>query len=239
MSFFVEDAIWERFPGMTLVVAYADGIDNTVDNPALSAAVEDVQRKTKDNWQHVNAQSHPLVAAWRNTFRSVMGLKGSNFPSSVEALTKRVLNGKGISSINPIVDFYNAVSLRHTVPAGGWDVDGLAGGDIHLRHTTAGETFHELGAPAAVVVSAREVCYADEKALITRHFVWRQSEEAKVTPQTRRLFLVSEILAEGGDATAAEVENAFENGLRDYFGVTARTATLRPGDRRWDWPEAD
>lgn len=239
MSFFVEDGIWEKFPGMTLVVAYADSIDNTIDNPALVKSIQDIQGKIKDNWQHSNAQSHPLIAAWRSIFRSAMGLKGSDFPSSVEGLTKRVLGGKGINSINPVVDFYNAVSVRHIVPVGGWDIDGMAGGDIYLRHTTAGETFHELGAPNSVEVSPGEVCYADEEALITRHFVWRQSEEAKVTQQTRRLFLVSEILSAGGDETATQVENSFADGLRDYFGTTARTAILRSGNQQWEWPNGD
>jgi DNA/RNA-binding domain of Phe-tRNA-synthetase-like protein len=235
MSFLIEKSIWEQFPEMLLVVAYADGIDNHVDNAAVAEALQQVQQEVTEGWAYPNAQSHPFIAAWRSTFRQAMNLKGGDFPSSIEALVKRVLSGRGLFSINPLVNFYNVVSLRHVVPVGGWDVDGMIGGNIHLRHTRAAETFHELGATDAVSVNAGEVCYADEAALITRHFVWRQSEEAKVTSETRRLFLVSEILPAAGRTVATEVSQEFLTGMRKYFGVDAQVSILQTGEERWDW----
>ena len=235
MSFIVEDTIWNMFPGMQLVVAYADGIDNSYYNQELANDFRMAQQDLKTKWTYPNAQSHPSIAAWRTTFRSAMGLKGGDFPSSIEALVKRVISGKGIGSINSVVDFYNLLSLQYVVPVGGWDADGLADRDIELRLTRSGESFRELGAPSAVTVDAGEVCYGDAKALITRHFVWRQSEEAKVTAGTRRVFLVSEILPAVGAEVAAEVARAFSDGLSSYFEVGSRGKILSSGDNRWDW----
>jgi DNA/RNA-binding domain of Phe-tRNA-synthetase-like protein len=235
MSFIVEETIWDKFPEMLLVVAYASDVDNSFYNQELTDDFRIAQQDLKEQWTYPNAQSHPNIAAWRTTFRSAMGLKGGDFPASIEALAKRVLSGKGIGSINSVVDFYNLLSLQHVVPVGGWDVDGFAGGDIELRLTRSDESFRELGSPSAISVGAGEVCYADAEALITRHFVWRQAEEAKVTSDTHRVFLVSEILPEVGAKVAADVAQAFSDGLESYFEVTCHSNIMSAGDTRWDW----
>jgi DNA/RNA-binding domain of Phe-tRNA-synthetase-like protein len=235
MSFIVEETIWDKFPEMLLVVAYAADIDNSYYNQELADDFRIAQEELRAQWTYPNAQSHPNIAAWRTTFRSAMNLKGGDFPSSIEALVKRVLSGKGVGSINSVVDFYNLLSLQHVVPVGGWDVDGLAGGDIGLRLTRNDESFRELGSPSAITVDAGEVCYADAEALITRHFVWRQSEEAKVTSDTHGVFLVSEILPEVGAKAAAEVAQAFSDGLASYFEVSSHGKIMSAGDTRWDW----
>ena len=79
---------------------------------------EDAARSASD---HDNPQSHPRVAAWR-TAMSEVGISGRKFPSSIESLLRRAFKGGGPPHINPLVDFYNAVSLRHVVPAGGFDL---------------------------------------------------------------------------------------------------------------------
>lgn len=233
MAFIIEKEIWEQFPGLAYVVAHADGIDAgaAVD---LRADVEAEHADLLSSWTYPNPQSHPHIGAWRSAFRDAMGVSGGKFPSAVEALVRRVVSGKGVLPINPIVDFYNLVSVRHVVPVGGWDVDSLLGGDIVLRHTRQGETFTELGG-GEEPVAAGEVCYSDAEELITRHFVWRQSEHAKVTPATRRLFLVSEILPEVGAEVAQAVRSSFVEGLKRYFGVDPLTAVVTDSAARWEW----
>jgi DNA/RNA-binding domain of Phe-tRNA-synthetase-like protein len=235
MGFSIQDRIWDTFPGMQLAVAYAEGIRNKGSITALDNDFEEAQVTVKDTWGYPNAQSHPNVAAWRTAFKDAMGVNGKDFPSAVEALAKRVVSGKGLTSINPIVDFYNLLSIAHVLPVGGWDAGALVGGDIVLRYTEEDEMFRELGAPAGVPVAADEVCYADAETLITRHFVWRQSEQAKVTPATERLFLVSEVLPEAGPEAAEKVAAAFADGLTRYFGVSSTSTVLRRGDAYWDW----
>lgn len=236
MALLVEQKVWDLFPGMRLVVAAAEGIDNQHRPPELVAALEKTESELRENWPYPNPQSHPQVAAWREAFRS-LGLKPKKFPSAVEALSRRVLSGKPLARINPLVDFYNWLSVAHTVPVGGWDIQQMAGGNIHLMLTQGGERFQELGhgPDAALTVEADEVSYADDEELITRHFVWRQSERAKVTPDTSEVFLISELLPAVDDDIAQELEQAFVQGLKEYFDVEARSAILPSGTSRWDW----
>jgi DNA/RNA-binding domain of Phe-tRNA-synthetase-like protein len=152
------------------------------------------------------------------------GIAPSDFPCAIESLCRQVLAGRPVRSINPMVDFYNQVSLKYLSPFGGWDVGG--GRQIALRHTLAGERFVSLGRTDPVFVNAEEISYADEQEILTRHFVWRQSELAKITPQTTEFFLISEVLPELGLEMARQIETAFAVGLRRYFGIVAQTAIL-------------
>ena len=49
------------------------------------------------------------------------------FPISIEAMLRRALKG-GAFRINPLVDLYNALSLRHICPAGAVDLDAVGPG---------------------------------------------------------------------------------------------------------------
>jgi DNA/RNA-binding domain of Phe-tRNA-synthetase-like protein len=234
MSFVVNKRVHDLFPGLTLVVVVAKGMDNEQPRPAIHQALADTCAHLRDTWPFPNAQSHPYVQAWRHAFQ-VMGVSGKEFRSSIEALTRRVISGRGLPNINPIVDFYNCVSLKYLVPAGGWDLDDISSGEITLRITSGGEKFLALGERQPVSVEAGEVAYADQDDVITRHFVWRQAEKGKIKPETKNLFLVSEILSQVSMSAAQDVEQSLVNGLQEYFSVSAQSAILTANMLRWDW----
>ncbi len=234
MGFTIEKEIWEMFPGMRLVTVTGKGVDNKTDAPSVGQLLQNSQAALKERWQYPNPQSHPNIAAWRQAYQK-MGVSGKNYPSAIESLTRRVLTGREVARINPLVDLYNAISLRHVVPVGGWDVDEMAGGEISLRLTKGGERFTELGQAESVQASPREVSYADAEELITRHFVWRQSERAKITHQTTNFFLISEILPEVGGQVAEDVRSSFGEYLREFFKLDVRTAILDSNISTWDF----
>jgi B3/4 domain/alpha/beta hydrolase fold len=78
--------------------------------------------------------------------------------------------------INPLVDFYNALSLRHVVPAGGFNLAQLDD-YFELRLTRREATFHPLDSASAESVELGEVAYASGNEVLTRHFVWKQSHK--------------------------------------------------------------
>jgi DNA/RNA-binding domain of Phe-tRNA-synthetase-like protein len=221
MRFTVQPEVFERIPGLRIATAVAEDLDNRDPRPASTAYWRAAWEAAAASAVYGNAQSHPAVRPWREAFQR-MGVSGKQFPSSVEALLRRALKGGEPFSINPLVDFYNAVSLRHTVPAGGFDLDELDA-PLELRLSREGDTFVALDETTPLAVPAGEVSYATGATILTRHIVWRQARTALITPQTRRLILVSEVLAELGEAAAAAVCAEFARGLRDYFGVPAQT----------------
>jgi DNA/RNA-binding domain of Phe-tRNA-synthetase-like protein len=223
LRFRVEPAIFGHFPGMRIAVAFARGIDNTRRCDAVGRVWREAWNGASVHAQYGNAQSHPRVAPWRERFR-MMGVKAKDYPSSIEAMLRRALKGGEPFSINPLVDFYNSLSLRHVLPAGGFDVGGLD--EIDLRITRGGDTFTPLDSTVTEEVPPGEAAYAAGQSVLTRHLVWRQSKLALIGPATRDVFLVSEVLGEIGGNAAEEIAEDFRAGLEEFFGVTPEVAIV-------------
>jgi len=147
-----------------------------------------------------------------------MSWTGRKFPSSIEALLRRALKGGEPPRINPLVDFYNAVSLRHVVPAGGFDLEEIDG-TLEFSLTRQEDTFQPLDDSSEVSVEPGEVAYASGNEILTRYFVWKQSRKGLLDESTRSLFLVSEVLGEVESDSGVEdaVLKDFADGLRRYF----------------------
>jgi len=139
----------------------------------------------------------------------------------------------------PLVDFYNAVSIKHCVTAGAFDLADLEGrgAPLELRMTRQGDTFRALGTSedaAPVSLGVGELAYAQGSVVLTRQLAWRQSVEGLVTEHTTRAVFVSEILAdedegqEGAKALAQQVARDLEEGLVSMFQAQV-TATIVGG----------
>lgn len=153
---------------------------------------------------------------------------------------------KALGPINPIVDFYNAVSIKYGVTAGAFDLGELQRRSIlplELRLSTKDDTFTPLGSilsegeQPAVHVSEGEVVYVQGGTVLTRHLAWRQGAEALVTKETRDVIFMCEVFHDDGkeeigdrvtELTRSVVEE-FVNGLKLFFGVEARVAVLGEG----------
>jgi DNA/RNA-binding domain of Phe-tRNA-synthetase-like protein len=221
VRFVVSPKIFELFPGLKLPVVVAQGIEPT----ANSIRVEKLWREA---WEeagllastYANAQSHPRVAAWREAMAAT-GVSGRKYPSSVESLLRRAFKGGEPPRINPLVDFYNSISLRYVVPAGGFDL-ALLGDALELRLTREADTFRPLDSASAERVEPKEVAYASGNEILTRHFVWKQSHTGLLNESTRSVFLVSEVLGEveeSADGLAQAVLEDLCEGLRRHFGA--------------------
>jgi DNA/RNA-binding domain of Phe-tRNA-synthetase-like protein len=229
MRFTIQPAIFDLFAGLRIPVAVALGIDNSGAQPEIEAEWREAWAEASAAAAYGNPQSQPRIRPWRDRFRA-MGISGKEFPSSAEALLRRALKGGEPFSVNPLVDFYNTVSLRHLVPAGAYDLDQLEG-DLALRLTRAGDSFWSLDAAEPVDVEAGEVAYADDRCILTRHFVWRQAREALIGLQTRNVLLLSEVLGEVGGEVAEAVLADFGSGLQARFGVEPRCLAMMSAEQ--------
>ncbi|MBI4259687.1 MAG: hypothetical protein HY658_03880 [Actinobacteria bacterium] len=234
MEFVAHDEVFGLFPGLRLAVVVAAGLDGA---RGAQAAGEEWRREWEAASAHAvhgNAQSHPRVAPWRERMRAA-GASPRDFPSSIESLLRRALKGGDPFRIDPVVDWYNAVSLRHVCPAGGFDL-GQVAGPLELRLARPGDTFHALDEEAPAAVPPGEVAYADGATVLTRHFVWKQSRTALIGPGTQDVFLVSEVLGEVEEGVAEAVASDLRRGAEETFGGRVLAgAVLREGSARLAW----
>src|SRR6266700_1282900 len=89
MKLLLSDHIFEKFDNPRIGIVIAKDINNKADisdfEPGLMALAANIE---KEFGQQVISQL-PKIAAWREAYR-VFGVKAKEYPSSVEALYKRV-----------------------------------------------------------------------------------------------------------------------------------------------------
>jgi len=233
MRFVAQPDVFSRIPGVRIVVVVAAGLDMMVARPAVEEAWRAAWRAAGAAASYGNAQSHPRVAPWRARWQA-LGISGKQFPSSIEATLRRALKGGDPYQINPLVDFYNTISLRHFVPAGAFDLADLHD-PIEVRLTRPGDQFQALDEPEPIATPPGEIAYADGATILTRHFVWRQSRVGLVTPATTSAIFVSEVLGELGVGAAEQVRRDIGDGLRAWFDVESRGMVVTADAPTFAW----
>jgi DNA/RNA-binding domain of Phe-tRNA-synthetase-like protein len=192
MVFRIDEAVFEKFPGLTIGVVVATGIDNRRSREQaaafLEAQIDDVGRA----WSIERLDTDPRIAAWRDAYRA-FGAKPKKHRSSIENMIRMILDGVPFDSINTAVDVYNAISLEHCVPIGGDDLDRVAG-DIRLTFATGDEWFVPLNGTTPVSPKPREVVYRDDEDVLCRRWNWRECDKSKMTEESVNLCLVVEAL---------------------------------------------
>ena len=234
MEFSVEPDVFARLHGMRLAVVVARGVDNVAGRPAVDDAWASAWAAAASSAApYGNAQSHPRVLAWRQRFQAI-GVSMRHFPTSIEALLRRAMKGGAPFRINPLVDFYNAVSLNHAVPIGGFDLDRVPG-PLTVRLTREGDTFSALDGNGSLPVPAGEIAYATGTMVLTRQLMWRQAREGLIHPETRSVFLVSESLPETGPGVAETILEDLGAGLARNFGASVQSFVVDAAAPRISW----
>ena len=135
MRLVIADAMFDEFPDLILGVVILHGIDNTQDRAEISGLLREAEASLPGAFGGTPVIDHPQIAPWREAYRK-FGAKPKDYPSSIENIARRVLNGAKIGHINNLVSLYNTISLRHLLPVGGEDLDRISG-DVRL--TRAGD----------------------------------------------------------------------------------------------------
>lgn len=205
-KFIIEDDFWELFPNAKIGIITCNGIDNTIkDENQYKDMISQGEKEALNHLPNEEFSSNEVIKVWRDAFKKFKTKKGAR--SSIEALLKRVSTGKGLGTINPLVDIYNSISLKYAMPCGGEDMDKFIG-DIRLSKATGDESFITLGSDKSEPPYEGEIVYKDDEGAICRCWNWRESVRTMLTEDTKNAFLCIELVDENR-------EKDFENALKE------------------------
>lgn len=205
-KFIIEDDFWELFPNAKIGIITCNGIDNTIkDENQYKDMISQGEKEALNHLPNEEFSSNEVIKVWRDAFKKFKTKKGAR--SSIEALLKRVSTGKGLGTINPLVDIYNSISLKYAMPCGGEDMDKFVG-DIRLSKATGDESFITLGSDKSEPPYEGEIVYKDDEGAICRCWNWRESVRTMLTEDTKNAFLCIELVDENR-------EKDFENTLKE------------------------
>ena len=209
MIFTVDDRLFEVFPDLRIGFLVCR-VDNTrYGEDLLEAALA----RIRTGFGYEKPQDHPNVKAWRQAFNR-LGISAAKYQSSIESLVRRALKGGVFPRVNPLVDLYNAISLEFLVPMGGHDLKALDG-NIFLGFASGGEPFTPMEGGEDEAAEKGEVVYKDDRSVLTRRWVWRQSNKDKVTADTKSVFMPVDVLGGLPSSLPGDVMDRVSAYLRD------------------------
>lgn len=207
------------FRALSIVVAAQGEPREEVGAAALAEACAAVGRG-EPAW----AEAH--LASWAEVFRR-FGAKPQRTPCSAEALRKRVLREGSLPCLNPVVDLYNAISLRFALPVGGENVAAYVGSP-RLVIATGAEVFDTMkdGTPTVEHPEAGEVVWKDQQGVTCRRWNWRQGLRTRLDASSRHLWFVLESLPPMSHAALDEAGEQLKRGLEAMYARVQLEVTL-------------
>jgi DNA/RNA-binding domain of Phe-tRNA-synthetase-like protein len=230
MYFVVSSQVFAQMPTVCFGVVAAYGIDNSKPVPAIAKLLQTAISDLQVAMQGTSPKDHPHFAPYRQAFQQ-LGINPNKYPSSVEAMTKRIIKGSDLPSINPVVDLANAVSLRFMLPMGAHDIDALQD-DLTVRFAEAGDSFIPFGADQVETVAPGELVYASGDRVRTRRWIWRQSQMGSIQPESKNIFFPIDGFAVHRDKIK-QAQMTLEDLLVQHFSCQTKSGWVDAHNQRW------
>jgi DNA/RNA-binding domain of Phe-tRNA-synthetase-like protein len=181
----ISPEIFQKYPGYVRGIVVANHVKNQPSPEELVALLRKAEEELRTRLKIENLLEEPYIKSWRDAFRA-FGAKPSDFRSSIEAMSRRVLRGDPLPSINALADIGNIISLRHLVPTGGHAIDHLTQ-DISLRLATGQEIFVPFGSDQVEHPTPGEVIFAEGNTVLTSKWTWRQANHTLTLLETEAI----------------------------------------------------
>ncbi|EOX8978567.1 hypothetical protein FCI58_11975 [Enterobacter hormaechei] len=210
-------------PGFRALSIQVEAAPITQPEVAPAALAQACQQMLNDDlpW----AENH--LAAWDEVFKA-FGAKPKRTPCSASALRKRVMRDGSLPPLDPVVDIYNAISIRYAIPVGGENLAAYSGAP---RLTLADgsepfDTFKE-GEPVVENPEPGEVIWRDDLGVTCRRWNWRQGIRTRLDSQAQSMWFILESLPSMPLAALQEAGDELVSNLQKLMpGATARVQLL-------------
>ena len=118
ITYSIDQRVFDLFPDFIRGVLVARDVVNQPSPEELIVILREEEEEMRRRVAGQEIAVHPRINSWREAFRK-MGVKPSEYRSSIEAMARRVANGHQLPAINALVDIGNIISLRYLIPTGG------------------------------------------------------------------------------------------------------------------------
>jgi DNA/RNA-binding domain of Phe-tRNA-synthetase-like protein len=186
MLYHIDPMLLQKYPGYVrglVIVRRAINIESPIDE--VQRMLLDAQKTIRQRTDLEPPAAHPNIAAWREAYRA-FGAKPSEYPSSIEALVKRVRRGDDVPYINTLAAICNSISLRYLVPVGGHAIDVMSpDGELRLGFAQGAEDFVPFsGGPLEHPIPGEVIFTYNASPVLCRRWTWRQGEFSRLLRTT-------------------------------------------------------
>lgn len=232
MKFFVSEDVFEKLPDVCFAIVAAKNINNKESNSTIKGLLEEQIQLTHEYFQGKNVKEYDKILCYREAFQS-LGINPNKFMCSIEALTSRISKKAFLPSINPIVDLVNVVSLKYILPMGAHNIATLID-DVCVRFSNTDDTFLPMGQAEVEVMEQGELVYASGSSVLTRRWIWRQSDIDKADENSSSLLFPIDGFKSKNYEALLKAKDELEKYLKDFFGVETISTIIDKDNREFD-----
>ncbi len=188
----IEDNLTQSFPGLQVLEIRMDNlsIENTRND--LDLFKKQVQQRIRNAYHSLEEiRDEPRFRAYRDFFWRV-GIDPTKTRPAAEALTRRIVGGRDLPTINTFVDSYNLASVSTSTAIAAFDLDSISGGEeLYMRKARPIESFKGIGMNSEIQLEGKEIVIEDERGHnLIAIYPHRDSDDSRVTLQTKRALLM-------------------------------------------------
>ena len=142
LEILISDELRKIIPKIRLgcIVAVIDVVPSTVKQLNY---IDEICNDIKERILIGDVSKIKIISDTKDAYRQ-LGKDPSRYRPSAEALTRRVVQGKGLYRVNNIVDALNVISIKHGFSIGGYDIDKISG-NIELGIGHQNEPYDAIG----------------------------------------------------------------------------------------------
>ncbi len=183
----VEEDLQRDFEGLRASLLLVKGVTVLPRKKELEAYKEESFRRLRGHLDLEALKDEARIRSYRDFFWRV-GIDPTKVRPASEALLRRVLQGRGIPTINTLVDSYNLASMETHIALAAFDLSSLKG-DWLMRYAREGEEFLGIGMNSPINLGGKEVVVEDDTGLIAV-YPYRDAERTKVTLETEAVIIM-------------------------------------------------
>jgi len=174
------------FPGLRVVELKMEGLEVESSDPALESFKREVQERVRHRIASLSeVKDRPIFRAYRDFFWRV-GIDPTKVRPAGEALTRRILGGRDLPTVNTVVDAYNIASVESSVAIAAFDLGAIEEKSLVMRRAVKGEAFHGIGMVSLDTLTGVEVVVEDQEShRLVAVYPYRDSDDSKVTERTK------------------------------------------------------
>jgi len=181
----IEDDLSRRFPGLRVLAVRLQGFINSRYLGDIEALESRVYSEVRRRHSLESLKDVDVFRAYRDFFWE-LGIDPTKLRPSSEALVRRILMGKSIPRINPLVDAYNLASALTGITMAAYD-DSKVRGPLRITRARSGEAFRGIGMDEEIRLGS-EVVLRDDISILSI-YPYRDSDHTKTGADTRRAIL--------------------------------------------------
>lgn len=234
MKFFVDKEVFRVLPDYCVGVVVVSKFDNANKVDEIAKMLDEAAVEFSEKVQGINLKEDSRIEPYRNSFR-LLNINPNKFMCSIEALAKRVQKKPELPHINTLVDLGNAVSLKNFVPIGVHNVDKFEGDSMGVRFFEKGDHFLPMGGTEMEEPDEKELLYVSGNTVKTRRWTWRQSEDGKISEDTRNVVIVIDGFCGVNDDNVREAMDELCGLFKEMFGMSTITGMVDSENNVFEW----